>query len=177
MHEINAVAVQRDGLTGKSIEELLLLVADAGQGCRRQAMDRILAMGLDAVGHFLERAVRDDDQADLRNGAMEVLVAFGELAVPNLVKLLKDDNEEVRNFSTVMLGDIGSRTAVEPLSEALRDPEANVRHGAAEALGKIGDYRAVEPLREMTRSDFWDSFYALAALSALGGETVATGRP
>ncbi len=167
MHEIDAVAVSRDGLEGISVEQLLLLVADASKECRQKAMDRLLAWGLDAVDSFLDSAVRNDANADLRNGAMEVLVAFGESAVPKLLKLLQDDNEEVRNFSTVMLGDIGSPTAVEPLSEALRDPEANVRHGAAEALGKIGDLRAVEPLREMSRSDFWDNFYALSALSAL----------
>ncbi len=171
MHEIDAVAISRGGLEGKSVEELLLLVADAAKGYRQDALDRIMALGLDAVDSILENAVRDDDHADLRNGAMEVLVAFGESAVPMLLELLRDDNEEVRNFSTVMLGDIGSPTAVEPLSEALRDPDATVRHGAAEALGKIGDYRAVEPLREMSRNDFWDSFYALSALSALGGET------
>ncbi len=176
MHETDAAAGAPGGLEGKSVEELLVLVADGAQGCRQKALERMLSLGLDVVALSLERAVRDDDHADLRNGAMEVLVEFGELAVPKLVKLLRDDNEEVRNFSTVMLGDIGSPTAVEPLTEALRDPEANVRHGAAEALGKIGDRRAVGPLREMTRSDFWDSFYASAALSALGGETAVAGR-
>ncbi len=168
MHESDAVAVSRDGLEGKSVEELLLLVADAAKGCRQKAMDRLLAWGLDAVDFFLESAVRNDANADLRNGAMEMLVAFGEPAVPKLLNLLKDANEEVRNFSTVMLGEIGSRAAVELLSEALRDPDATVRHGAAEALGKIGDRRAVEPLREMIRGDFWDNFYATAALVALG---------
>lgn len=176
MHETYAAAGAPDGLAEKSVEELLLLVADGAQGCKQKAIERVLSLGLDAVAPSLERAVRDDDHADLRNGAMEVLVAFGGLAVPKLVQLLKDDNEEVRNFSTVMLGDIGSPTAVEPLSEALRDPEANVRHGAAEALGKIGDCRAVGPLREMIRSDFWDSFYATSALSALAGESGAASR-
>ncbi len=176
MHVIDAVSASRDGLEGKSVEELLILVADAAKGGRQEALDRILACGLDAVDSILENAVRDDDHADLRNGAMEVLVAFGESAVPMLLELLRDDNEEVRNFSTVMLGDIGSPTAVEPLSAALQDLDANVRHGAAEALGKIGDLRAVEPLREMSRSDFWDNFYALSALSALGGESRAGSR-
>ncbi len=168
MRKFDITAVSCEGLTGKSVEELLLLVADAAKGCRQEAMDILLTRGLDAVGLSLERGVRDDDRADLRNGAMEMLVAFGEPAVPKLLQLLKDANEEVRNFSTVMLGDIGSPTAVELLSEALRDPDATVRHGAAEALGKIGDHRAVEPLREMIHGDFWDNFYASAALAALG---------
>jgi HEAT repeat protein len=99
---------------------------------------------------------------------MEALVAFWEMAVPYLTKLLTDDNEEVRNFSAVMLGDIGNSKAVTALIKALRDPEANVRHGAAEALGKIGDARAMEPLQEMANGDMWDQFYSSAALELLG---------
>ncbi|HEY6874368.1 MAG TPA: HEAT repeat domain-containing protein [Geobacteraceae bacterium] len=158
------------GVAGKTIGELLLLVGDAGKGLRQEAMGRLLELGLDTCCAELENAVRNDDDADLRNGAMEAFVGFGPAAVPKLVMLLDDDNEEVRNFSTVMLGDIGSRTAVEPLIRLLSDPDANVRHGAAEALAKIGDRRAVPPLRRLLRGDYWDNGYAVAALGKLGGE-------
>ena len=104
------------------------------------------------------------------NGAMETLVQFGTVAIPTLVRFLQDHNEEVRNFGTVMLGDIGNPAAVAALVDALRDNDANVRHGAAEALGKIGDRRAVPSLVEMRHGDFWDRFVAGAALSKLGYE-------
>lgn len=163
------------GFVGKTVEELLLLVGDGDKGQRRAALGRLRDLGLGACAEVLEGAVRNDDNADLRNGAMDAFVEFGREAVPMLLELLGDGNEEVRNFCTVMLGNIGCRQAVGPLIQALGDPDANVRHGAAEALGKIGDRRAVQPLREMERGDFWDSFYARAALGSLA-DGQCTGR-
>jgi HEAT repeat protein len=151
-----------------TLPELVRLIAVSSTESRQKAMDIVLMVGLKICLPILEEAVRNDEDADLRNGAMEALVAFGEMAVPHLTKLLTDSNEEVRNFSAVMLGDIGNPKAVEPLINALKDPEANVRHGAAEALGKIGDLRAVNPLREMGNGDMWDQFYSSAALELLG---------
>ena len=154
-----------------SIENLLALIGDSGRGLRQHAAERIMMLGLERCYPAIEKAVRNDADADLRNGAMEALVAFDGQAVPKLVKLLLDDNEEVRNFSAVMLGAIGSRESVVPLIAALRDPDANVRHGAAEALGKIGDRRAEQPLRELSTGDSWDRWYALAALADLAAVT------
>ena len=152
----------------RGIESLLLFISNADPLFRPQAVTLVLSRGIERIAPILERAVRNDADADIRNAAMEVLVAFGEAAVPRLVVLLADANEEVRNFSTVMLGDIGSRTAAEPLISALRDPDVNVRHGAAEALGKIGDARAVEPLLELFVDHFWLQHAAVVALGKIG---------
>ena len=156
-------------LCGLTVPELVRLIADSSPEYRQKALDLVMLIGFKVCLPILEEAVRNDEDADLRNGAMDALVAFGEMAVPHLTKLLTDDNEQVRNFSTVMLGDIGNPKAVVPLIKALQDHDANVRHGAAEALGKIGDCRAVSPLQEMCRGDFWDQFYASAALKLLSG--------
>lgn len=156
-----------DGQAGKGIGELLLLIGDEKKGGKPEAMETIRQMGLDAVYAILEMAVRDDDNADLRNGAMEALVAFGGEAVPRLLQLLVDENEEVRNFSAVMLGNIGNHEAVDALVRALRDPDINVRHGAAEALGKIGGTGALAPLVEMLKEDFWLQYPAVVALGEM----------
>jgi HEAT repeat protein len=154
-------------LAGESIEKLLLLIGDKEKGFKPEAMDQILNLGLDVVYPTLENAVRDDHNADLRNGAMEAFVSFGRLGVPKLIKLLEDDNEQVRNFSAVMLGDIGNREAVPALTRALRDQDVNVRHGAAEALGKIGDRSALAPLIELLKEDFWLQYPAVVALGEM----------
>jgi HEAT repeat protein len=151
----------------KSIEELLILVSDEDQGCKPEAVDRLLRMGLEANYDVFERAVRNDSNADLRNGAMEILVEFGREALPRLVELLRDENEEVRNFSAVMLGDIGSRDVVPQLIQALRDPDVNVSHGAAEALGKIGDRSALGPLASLLKGDFWLQYPAIVAIAEM----------
>ncbi|MBK5274809.1 MAG: HEAT repeat domain-containing protein [Desulfuromonadales bacterium] len=155
-------------LHGKSVEELLLLVADNEKGYKPEAVEMLLAMGFETNYPFFEQAVRDDDNADLRNGAMEILVSFGVKSTPKLIKLLEDPNEEVRNFSAVMLGDIGRREAVGPLILALGDPDMNVRLAVAEALGKIGDRAAIPPLISSLKSDFWLQYAAISALGNIG---------
>ena len=161
---------QRREMADKTVEELLLFIGDAGKGYKKEAIKMLHEWGMNGCLDQLEQAVRNDGNADLRNGAMEMLVIFGSAAIPVLVRLLDDGNEEVRNFSTVMLGDIGCNDAVGPLIRALRDQDDNVRHGAAEALGKIGDLRAVQPLQQLLDGDYWDKLYADAALALLGGE-------
>jgi HEAT repeat protein len=160
-------------LNGKSVEELILLVADSEKGYKPEALDRLLAMGLEVNYPVYEQAVRNDDNADLRNGAMEVLVSFGSESTQKLIKLLEDENEEVRNFSGVMLGDIGRREAVGALIRALGDPDMNVRHSVAEALGKIGDRAATPPLVNSLKSDFWLQYAAINALGNIGDHQAA----
>jgi HEAT repeat protein len=160
-------------LLGKSVEDLLLLIADNEKGYKLEALDRLFAMGFEENYTILEQAVRNDDDADLRNGAMEVLVNFGVESTPRLIKLLEDENEEVRNFSAVMLGDIGRSEAVEALIRALGDQDMNVRQSVAEALGKIGDRAAIPPLVNSLKSDFWLQFAAINALGNIGDHQAA----
>jgi HEAT repeat protein len=164
----------RDGdtpvVTQAGVERLLHMVADVTSGCREKALRRIHLAGLGTLYPYLEKAMRDDNDADARNGAMEALVGFGADAVPALVRLLRDDNEEIRNLTTVVLGNIGCPEAVVPLIEALRDPDVNVRQGAAEALGKIGDKKACGPMIGLLSDDFWVKYTVVDALGSMGDE-------
>ncbi len=160
-------------LHGKGVEELLLLVADSEKGYKPEALDMLLAMGFKENYPVFEQALRNDADADLRNAAMEILVCFGVESAPQLIKLLEDENEEVRNFSAVMLGDIGRREAVRALIRALGDPDMNVRHSVAEALGKIGDRAAIPPLVNSLKSDFWLQYAAITALGNIGDHQAA----
>lgn len=154
-------------LAGKSVKELLYLVADDEQGFCAEASELLLAIGIVTLFPELEQGVRDNNDANFRNGAMDTLVAFGKESVPYLVKLLKDSDEEVRNFVCVMLGDIGNRGAVSSLIRVLNDQDSNVSHSAAEALGKIGDRAALFPLVALLKGDFWVQFSAITAIGEM----------
>lgn len=167
LHPYEPVGEELTRLQERSLPELLLFVGDAERGRKSEALDTIIGRGLEGIYSALEAAVRDNDNADLRNGAMEVLVKFGGEAVPRLSRLLTDGDEEIRNFSAVMLGDIGSRDAVQVLIASLADPDSNVSHSAAEALGKIGDRSALVPLLELLKGDFWLQYPAICAIGEL----------
>lgn len=154
-------------LAGKSVEELLIFVADEELGYKDKALSLLLSSGIKDIFPILERGLRDDNYANFRNGAMDTLVAFGKQSLPYLSNLLTDKNEEVRNFVCVMLGDIGNREVVGHLIKALADSDPNVSHSAAEALGKIGDRSALFPLIELLKGEFWVQYSAISAIGAM----------
>lgn len=163
----DGIANLNSPLAGRSVEELLYFVADDDQGYRTEAMGSLLSEGIESIYPILEQGVRDDSNANFRNGAMDTLVAFGKRSLPYLTKLLQDANEEVRIFACVMLGDIGNREAVGHLIKVLGDSDPNVSHSAAEALGKIGDRSALFPLVELLKGDFWIQYSAITAIGAM----------
>lgn len=123
----------------------------------------------DIVYPALEQALRDNENANARNAAMEVYAALGaERSRPLLLQLLVDKDEEIRIFAANILGTIRDRGAVPELITALSDPDLNVKHAAAEALGRIKDPRAVDALIESLNTDMWLQFPAAMALGAIG---------
>lgn len=164
---LNGIANLDESLAKKSVEDLLRYVADDDHGYKAAATSLLLSKGIAGIFSILENGVRDDNDADFRNGAMDILVAFGKESLPYLRKLLIDPNEEVRIFACVMLGDIGNREAISSLIKALSDHDPNVSHGAAEALGKIGDRSALFPLIELLKGDFWVQYSAITAIGAM----------
>jgi HEAT repeat protein len=65
--------------------------------------------------------------------------------VPELLKFLKDEDPEVREYAAAALGDIGDPRAVSPLLDMLKT-EPKRRYIAAWALGKLKAEAAIDPL-------------------------------
>jgi HEAT repeat protein len=81
----------------------------------------------------------------VREDAAKALAEIGHAAVPDLIPLLKHSEWLVRLHTVEALGQIKSRSSVEPLLFVMfNDPDVSVREDAARSLGSIGDSRAVE---------------------------------
>jgi HEAT repeat protein len=158
---------------GEAIAPLLLALADESWPVRQAATDSLIAFDPALLLPALETALRDDENAALRNGAMEIYVRLGPAAGPPLIALLADADEEVRNFAAVMLGTLREGAAVGALLAALDDPDVNVRHSTATALGQIGSPEAVLPLMEALRSEPWLQYPAIHALGEIGDPRAA----
>src|SRR6185295_9732893 len=106
--------VERLGRSGRAeaLEPLLMAVADESWPVRQAATAHLAAFDPALLLPELDRALRDDENAAMRNAAMEIYVHLGAAAVAPLVSLLGDANEEVRNFAAVMLGGVGDQAAV-----------------------------------------------------------------
>lgn len=94
----------------------------------------------------------------------------GKPAVLMLLRLLEDEDHDVRHWAAMALGEIGDPRAVEPLSGLLLvDEDEGVRLEAARALVKLKDRRATEALVSALRDEKWVvRTWAAAALGEIG---------
>ena len=118
----------------------------------------------------LEQGIRNDDDADIRNAAMEVYRVLGSRGFPSLEALLQDSNHEVRLFAVNILCSIADCETFPLLAEAINDADVNVRVAAAEALGKIRDERAVAVLENVIDDEPWVAMAAIDSLGLIGGD-------
>ena len=129
-----------------------------------------------ATRHW-RRSIRGDAAAAL--GALRT-----ESSVPDLLRLLKDRQPEVRESAARALGDIGRAEAVDPLIEALAalKGQRNDRPGAkeyefeaiAEALGRLNDPKGVEAVVESGTVRFHEGFFSVSR-SHVGGLCLSGG--
>src|SRR6185503_2764018 len=81
----------------EAIMPLLLAVADESWPVRQAATEVLAAFDEHVLLPSLEAALRDDENAGMRNAAMEIYVKMGAAASQALLGLLTDADEEVRN--------------------------------------------------------------------------------
>ncbi|MDY3555085.1 HEAT repeat domain-containing protein [Gemmata sp. JC717] len=114
--------------------ELDALVSDARNGNGWGGGYKLVALGSAAVP-ALTRGLWGDTAT--RRACVGLLAQIGpdaRAAAPSLVRLLGDENPEVRAPAARVLGAIGAHRAVPALTKLLDDPSALVRLSAAEAL-------------------------------------------
>ena len=110
-----------------------------------------------------------------RCGAVYLLGRCGVRAVPALVRILRDTDDEVRAWAAEALGEIGpeAKVAIPALMKALGDSKGGVRLCAARALGRVGpEAKAAVPalIKALGDSDYIMRECAAGALGAIGPE-------
>jgi len=115
--------------------------------------------------------LHSEENAGLRNAAVEILVHLGRTSVPPLLREISSSDPDVRKFALDILGEIRDDTSLGSILKALQDPDLNVRASAAENLGKLGIADAVPDLLDaMSEEDLWFRFTILEALGQIGAE-------
>ncbi|HEY5522067.1 MAG TPA: HEAT repeat domain-containing protein [Desulfuromonadaceae bacterium] len=113
--------------------------------------------------------LRNEDNAGLRNSAAEAAIRLGSATVSPLMKMVQDQDADVRKIVIDVMGAIGDPIFVPALLQALNDPEVNVASAAAEQLGVLGDTEAAKQLIKsiLAREEVLFRFSALGALGIL----------
>ncbi len=146
------------------------LLGDSGWRVRKEAVECYLTVfAPNRDPREIVSLLHSDDNAGLRNAAMEILVRLGSSAVPALKEEMASDDQDVRKFVVDIMGEIGDETCIGSLIHALQDADANVRTAAVENLGKIKARDAVPALLDaMSEDDFGWRFTILEALCSIG---------
>jgi HEAT repeat protein/cyclophilin family peptidyl-prolyl cis-trans isomerase len=85
------------------------------------------------------------------SGQKPPVVAAPSPPLPDLVRLLGDEQARIRRRAALAVGRVGLPEGVAPLVKLLADPDQEVRQMAAFGLGLIGDASARDPLVAVLR--------------------------
>lgn len=163
---VEAMAGLADLHSAALAERLVELVrASSGElSALNSALDVLVRMDADVVLQRLA-PLADHPLSEARQAVAAVLSRFSDpRATEVLLRLLSDDNENVRYHAVEALGVQGARAAVPPLLQLVRSGDFFLGFVAAEALGRIGDPAAVAALIPLVE----DEYRAAAAVEALG---------
>jgi len=145
-------------------------LGDESWRVRKEAVSLFLASprAAELAGEVIE-LLHSQDNAGLRNAAVDILVQLGAQALPLLQEELTCADHDVRKFVLDIMGDIGDSGCIQAMLPALSDPDKNVRAAAAENLGKLRAAEAVSILLDtMGDADLWMRFTILEALARIG---------
>jgi HEAT repeat protein len=148
----------------------LLILGDESWRVRKEATELFLALphAPCLVGEVIE-LLHSEDNAGLRNAAVEILMRIGSPALPFLVEELSCNDHDVRKFALDILGAIGDPSCFAAMQKALHDDDANVRAAAAENLGRLRVAEAIPALLQaMEQPDLLLRFAILEAFARIG---------
>lgn len=149
---------------------LFQALGDTSWRVRKEATEAVLAaVGTDEDIEGLISLLRAQDNAGMRNSAVEALCRIGERTIPVLARYLNDADHDVRKFIVDIVGDIGAPESLPLLLQLLEDKDQNVCAAAIENIGKLRNPAAhVHLVKCLAKPDMMLRFAALEALARLG---------
>lgn len=120
------------------------------------------------------KALAESKKVDLRQKAVEVLVAAkGEAAIQALTLAVDDEAPEVKVATIEGLAALGVRSALPQVLKCLKDPNPGVRQQAIVAVALLGDAENLKQLRPLRKDP--DPSVTAAAETAI--RKLSAGRP
>ena len=148
---------------------LVKALGDRSWRVRRAAVDGLAAISGSTLATSLLRSLREEHRnPSVLNGVLQVL-AHGKVdIVPALIDCLNSEDEDLRIYAALALGEQQDVRAIPALRMALKDSNSNVQYHAIDALGHLQTIDAVKDLVAIAcGGDFFLAFPALDALRSI----------
>jgi HEAT repeat protein len=133
--------------TGARLEALIARACARGAEASIRASQLLLQLGAGVVPILLHRIEVEKD-ADRRGQLAGILIAIGEKATPELVRVMEGGDLRRARTAARFAGEIQNPAAVATLRRLLQRPDSELRREAAKALVRIGHASAIDALVE-----------------------------
>jgi len=133
--------------TGARLEALIARACARGAEASIRASQLLLQLGARVVPILLHRIEVEKD-ADRRGQLAGILIAIGEKATPELVRVMESGDLRRARTAARFAGEIQNPAAVATLRRLLQRPDPELRREAAKALVRIGHTSAIDALVE-----------------------------
>ncbi|HPP88294.1 MAG TPA: HEAT repeat domain-containing protein, partial [bacterium] len=150
----------------KAVPKIAELVNSENWRIRKSIVEAYKKIDDDSCLPLLQKLIKDSN-VEVHSTAIDAMVYYGDRAIPYLLPLLKDDDEDARILSANVLGFMRSAKGVKSLIERLKvEDSMNVRYAIIEALGYIGNEEAIDYLLELLEKE--DMYLKIVIIEALG---------
>ncbi len=132
---------------GPRLDALFRRACGRGAESSIRASQLLLQLGVEVVPNLLQRIDAEQD-GDRRGQMSGILIAMGEKATPELVRLMETGDGRRARTAARFAGEIQNPAAVAALRRLLQRSDEELRREAAKALVRIGHPSAVDALVE-----------------------------
>ncbi len=162
--------------TASDLPLLIAFLSDESWRVRKAAVAGFRRLPADQAAPVLIANLADEENAGLRNSALEALQEFGEAAVQHLHRALKSVDADTRLALLGLLGQIAQPDSVPYVLYYLGSTDRNAVAAAVAALGEIRDPSATEVLvKLLAGADDWLATQVIEALGEIGDGTALEG--
>jgi PAS domain S-box-containing protein len=164
-----------EGLGGTS-HSLFPLLQHEDWRVRQQAITILKQYSNPEITRELVQLMRQEHRnPNLLNAILQTFATSIIDPIPALIECLNDEDQDLRIYTVLALGERQDPRGIEPLMRMLKDPDINVRYHTIEALGRLKAGQAVDQLLEIVQSsDFYLGFAALDALLSIDNTTITS---
>ncbi len=151
---------------------LSLFWVDFGQNQTNQPAQTLQA-NQHTIDSLIQEAKRPQHRRTL-SSHIEKLSSLGDISHPYLIELIKDENNDIREFAIDFTARENISQAVPLLVEALGDSVYRVRRSAMQALSKLKPAETKDTLLILLRhnTERYDPYDLITVLSSLGAKEV-----
>ncbi|MBS1238490.1 MAG: lyase domain protein repeat-containing protein, partial [Deltaproteobacteria bacterium] len=144
----------------KTLTHLINLLRDGDNFEKEKSIEALIASpGKDVVEAIIPLLQQKNTSA--RMAVLDVLKKIGSSHVEGVIRMLYDENEDIRVYGCEVLSFLKDPRAIPSLIDKLSNDVDNVRNAACMALGDFDDEEAIKALLNALQDDEWIAFSAI----------------